>query len=122
MLAALVALNSLVNWAIPIASVAVSAVVGGVMSRILVKHVLGHVQFQQPPAKQLTAFVTLIVLGTLRLNRKNRGGPLFMNPALLVWVLPLAALQIVSLIALYIWVRNREIASLGQHAVAAKVP
>lgn len=114
----LATISSFVKSSIPFPSIAVSAVAGGLFFRIATKHALGHIQFQQPPSKQFGALLTLVVVGTLRVNRRNRGGPLFRHPSLFLWVLPLAALQIGSLAALYIWVRNRENARLGPQAAA----
>lgn len=119
-LTCLVTISSFREQAIPFPSIAISAIAGGIFCRIAAKHSLGHIQFQEPPSKQSMALLLVVVVGTLRLNRRNGGGPLHQNPSLLLWVLPLAAIQIGSLTALYIWVRKREIERLGPQALAAK--
>jgi hypothetical protein len=106
--AAAVGVNLISALDIPFTSIATSVGVGGLAACILIKHHLGHFQFQEPLAKAIGPWLGFATLGLLRLNRKNRGGPLHADPSFLVWVLPLVALQTLGMIWMYHAIRERE--------------
>lgn len=102
--------------AIPFPSVLTSAAVGGITIRVLLKQKFGHLQCQGPSFGRFTAWFTLIVVATLKMNRGNPGGPLLQDPAWFMWVLPLVLVQGACLFALYRYVRAREDKLLEIHA------
>ena len=106
-------INLLSPHDIPGVSFIISAIVSGMAARVLMKHRLGLFQFQESPHEMMFAAATIIVLGTLKMNRRGGGGPLIQNPEFLLWTIPLAGLQFLSLGLLYSRVRRRENARLG---------
>lgn len=116
----LAAVNLLAVPGIPFASILVSAAVGGIAARIWLKHRFGHIQFQETSSRTFAAWATVIVVGTLKTNRRGGGGPLHQNASFLTWVLPLALIQGIGLYALYRYVRAREDALLVDHSQHTK--